>query len=546
MAGPVGWLLIAYLGSLAVLFVASLWQLDDFSGEIVQDPGLQNFKELIETPVYRNIVLRTVLIAALVTITDVILAFPIAFYMAKVASPRMRALLVVAVLMPLWSSYLVKVYAWRIMLQNEGVVNWALDPFGLSGPGFGNVATWLVFSYLWLPFMVLPIYAGLERIPNSMLDASGDLGGRPWMTFRRVVLPLALPAVAAGSIFTFSLTLGDYIAPTLVSSTQFIGNVVYANVGIANNLPLAAAFATVPVAIMIVYLLIARRLGAFESLLMHISNGMRWVLRIGTAITLAFIYVPLIVIAIYAFNKSRSQAWPIDGFTLEWFDRAVNNPGVRDAFWTSMKAALGATAIAVLLGTLAALAVSRYRFFGRETISFLIILPIALPGIVTGMALNSTFTQVLGIDLSLFTVIVGHATFCIVVVFNNAVARLRRSGTSLEEASMDLGANGWLTFRHVTFPTLRTALVAGALLAFALSLDEIIVTTFTIGNEQTLPIWIFANYARPNQLPIVNVVGLMVILLSIIPVYLANKLSQDPVGLTGTAPKAPGAAAGAR
>ena len=240
---------------------------------------------------------------------------------------------------------------------------------------------------------------------------------------------------------------------------------------------------------------------------MHISNGVRWVLRIGTAITLAFIYIPLIVIAIYAFNESRSQAWPIDGFTIEWFDRALNNPGVRDAFWTSMKAALGATAVALLLGTLAALAVARYRFFGRETISFLIILPIALPGIVTGMALNSTFTQVLGIDLSLFTVIVGHATFCIVVVFNNAVARLRRSGTSLEEASMDLGANGWLTFRHVTFPTLRTALVAGALLAFALSLDEIIVTTFTIGNEQTLPIWIFANYARPNQLPIVNVVG---------------------------------------
>jgi len=280
---------------------------------------------------------------------------------------------------------------------------------------------------------------------------------------------------------------------------------------------------------------------------MHISGGMRWVLRVGTAITLAFIYIPLIVIAIYAFNESRSQAWPIDGFTLEWFERAVNNPGVRDAFWTSMKAALGATAVALLLGTLAAMAVSRYRFFGRETISFLIILPIALPGIVTGMALNSTFTQVLGVDLSLFTVIVGHATFCIVVVFNNAVARLRRSGTSLEEASMDLGANGWLTFRHVTFPTLRTALVAGGLLAFALSLDEIIVTTFTIGSEQTLPIWIFTNYARPNQLPIVNVVGLMVILLSIIPVYLANRLSQDPVATPGAAgaPAAAGAA-GAR
>jgi putative spermidine/putrescine transport system permease protein len=207
-----------------------------------------------------------VLIAALVTLTDALLAFPIAFYMAKVATPRVRALLVVAVLMPLWASYLVKVYSWRIMLANSGMVNWLLDPFGLSGPGFGNVATWLVFSYLWLPFMILPIYAGLERIPNSLLDASGDLGGGAWMTFRRVIFPLAFPAVVAGSIFTFSLTLGDYITPTLVSSTQFIGNVVYANVGIANNLPLASAFATVPVAIMLVYLLLARRLGAFESL----------------------------------------------------------------------------------------------------------------------------------------------------------------------------------------------------------------------------------------------------------------------------------------
>jgi len=271
---------------------------------------------------------------------------------------------------------------------------------------------------------------------------------------------------------------------------------------------------------------------------------MRWVLRVGTGVTLAFIYLPLVVIAMYAFNESRSQAWPIDGVTLEWFDRAVNNPGVRDALWTSVKAGLGATAVALLLGTLAALAVARYRFFGRETISFLVILPIALPGIVTGMALNATFSQVLNVDLTLFTVIVGHATFCIVVVYNNAIARLRRTGTSLEEASMDLGANGWKTFRYVTFPALRSALVAGALLAFALSFDEIIVTTFTIGGEQTLPIWIFTNYARPNQLPVVNVVGLCVILLSIIPVYIANRLSQDPVGAPGAAPAA--GAAGAR
>lgn len=266
LAGPVGWLVVAYLGSLAVLFVAAFWQLDPFTSEVVREPTLQNFETIAEGEVYRNIVLRTVGIAAAVTITDALLALPIAFYMAKVARPRVRALLVVAVLMPLWSSYLVKVYAWRTMLSEDGILNWALDPLGLSGPGYGNVATWLVFSYLWLPFMILPIYAGLERIPNSLLDASGDLGAGAGHTVRRVILPLAFPAIVAGSIFTFALTLGDYITPQLVSSTQFIGNVVYANVGVANNLPLAAAFATVPVAVMIIYLLVARRLGAFENL----------------------------------------------------------------------------------------------------------------------------------------------------------------------------------------------------------------------------------------------------------------------------------------
>jgi putative spermidine/putrescine transport system permease protein len=278
--------------------------------------------------------------------------------------------------------------------------------------------------------------------------------------------------------------------------------------------------------------------------MLHLSKGTRWALRIGTAITLAFVYIPLVVIGIYAFNSSRSQSWPIDGLTLDWFDKAFHNPGVREALWTSVKAGLGATAIALVLGTLAALAVSRRRFFGRDTISFLIILPLALPGIVTGMALNATFTQVLNVDLSLFTVIVGHATFCIVLVYNNAVARLRRVGGSLEEAAHDLGAGMWRAFRDVTFPQLRTALVAGALLAFALSFDEIIVTTFTAGSQETLPIWIFSNYSRPNQLPIVNVVGLSVIVLSIIPVYLANRLSQDPIGAPGGAGGAGAAARG--
>jgi putative spermidine/putrescine transport system permease protein len=266
LAAPMGWLGVAYLGSLAVLFVAAFWKLDPFTSEIVHSYGTQNFQTIIDGSTYRAIAGRTITIAALVTLADMVLAFPVAFYMAKVATPRIRNLMIVAVMVPLWSSYLVKVYAWRTILSTEGILNWALNPLGISGPGFGNFATWLVFTYLWLPYMVIPIYAGLERLPDSMLAASGDLGAKPFTTLRRVVLPLMVPAIAAGSIFTFSLTLGDYITPQLVSSTQFIGNVVYANVGIANNLPLAAAFGTVPVLVMMIYLLIVRRLGAFDNL----------------------------------------------------------------------------------------------------------------------------------------------------------------------------------------------------------------------------------------------------------------------------------------
>jgi putative spermidine/putrescine transport system permease protein len=264
---------------------------------------------------------------------------------------------------------------------------------------------------------------------------------------------------------------------------------------------------------------------------------MKRLLRIATALTLAFIYLPLLVIALYAFNERRTQTWPIPGLTLQWFGKAFHNPGVRDALLTSLKAGLGATAIAILLGSLAATAVARYRFFGREAVSFLVILPIALPGIVTGMALNATFRELLepfGIGLGLFTVIVGHATFCIVVIYNNVVARLRRTSRSYEEASADLGASTWQTFRFITLPALRSALMAGALLAFALSFDEVIVTTFTAGSSETLPIWILTNLSRPNQLPIVNVVGVLVILLSAVPVYLAQRLSRDGV-VTGQA-----------
>jgi len=264
LSGPVAWLVVGYLGSLAVLLAAAFWNVSALTGEVSQTFSLDNFKTLVTEPVYRTIAWRTIRVASLVTITDALLAFPIAFYMAKVASPRARSALVVAVLMPLWSFYLVKVYAWRTILSAGGALNWALEPLGINGPGYGTTAVWLVMSYLWLPYMIIPIYAGLERIPDSLLSASEDLGASPFTTFRRVILPLAFPAVVAGSIFTFSLTMGDYITPTLVSNNQFIGNVVFNN--ITNNLPLASAFACVPIIVMIIYLLVARRLGAFEHL----------------------------------------------------------------------------------------------------------------------------------------------------------------------------------------------------------------------------------------------------------------------------------------
>jgi putative spermidine/putrescine transport system permease protein len=269
LAAPVGWLVVAYLGSLAVMLFNGLWRFDLGTQIVVKEIGLSNFQRLWDNEVYRTITIRTLGMAAVVTVTCAVLAFPIAFTMAKLASPRTRRFLLIAVLLPLWASYVVKVYAWRTILAQEGVLNWVLDPFGITGPGTGGtglMGVWLTLTYLWLPYMVLPIYAGLERISDNLIDASSDLGASPFTTFRKVILPLSFPAVVAGSIFTFSLTLGDYITPRLVSSSQFIGNVIYDEIGIAGNRPFAAAFATIPMIVMIVYLLAARRLGAFENL----------------------------------------------------------------------------------------------------------------------------------------------------------------------------------------------------------------------------------------------------------------------------------------
>ena len=266
---PLAWFLVIYLASLVVMLATAFWSVNPFTNALVHTWTLANFRQLF-TSTYLTIIGRTVAMAAIVTVTDALLALPFAYFMARVASHRTRQALFTAVLLPLWASYLARVYAWIVILQKGGTLSWAFQKAGLGAVniGYTNTAMWLVFSYIWLPFMIVPVYGALERIPGSLLEASGDLGARNWRTVRSVVLPLALPGLVAGSIFTFSLTLGDFITPVLVggASSNFIGNVIYSNIGTAGNLPFAAALAVVPIVIMIVYLLGARVAGAFETL----------------------------------------------------------------------------------------------------------------------------------------------------------------------------------------------------------------------------------------------------------------------------------------
>jgi putative spermidine/putrescine transport system permease protein len=268
---PVAWMILIYIAALAALFVYAFWGVDTFTGKVVHSWNFDNFREIAESGPFRGVIWRTIWIAAAVTATCALIALPFGYYMARLASPRMRTVLFVLVLLPLWSSYLVRVYAWKVILANDGILNWSLGKIGLPGAniGYSNTAMWLVFTYIWLPFMILPVYASLERIPHSYIEASRDLGASGWTTLRRIVLPLAMPGIVAGSIFTFSLTLGDYITPTLVggAGSTFIGNIVYSTgLGVSGNLPFAAAFAAIPLVVMAIYLTLAKRTGAFDAL----------------------------------------------------------------------------------------------------------------------------------------------------------------------------------------------------------------------------------------------------------------------------------------
>ncbi|MFJ3958218.1 ABC transporter permease [Arthrobacter sp. NPDC090010] len=267
LTAPAGWLVLVYIAALAALLITALWSVDSFTGKVSQTWTLDNIKQALFDPVYQGIALRTLWIAVLVTVIDAVIAIPLAFFIAKVATPRWQKLLLAAVLMPLWASYLVKAYAWRNVLAEGGLLEWLGAPLGLNSPGYSETAVILTLAYIWLPYMILPIHAGFEKVPGNLLEASGDLGAKPWATVRLVVMPLLVPSIIAGTIFTFSLTLGDYITAQIVGGkTQMLGTVVYSNVGAANNLPFASAVSLIPIAIIMIYLLVVRRTGALDEL----------------------------------------------------------------------------------------------------------------------------------------------------------------------------------------------------------------------------------------------------------------------------------------
>ena len=428
LALPLGWLVIVYFGSLFVLLLAAFWDTDPFTAEIVHTFTLENFQRIIETPVYRDVAWRTIQMAVFVTIADIVLAFPIAYYMARVASVRTRNLLVVAVLLPLWANYLVKAYAWRTILSEGGIVNWALEPFGLSFDGYSTVGLWLVFTYLWLPFMILPIYAGLERIPSSLLEASADLGGRSFMTFRRVVLPLVVP----GGRRRLDLHL-------LAHARRLHRTGAHHERAVHRHGDLQHPRSGAPDGCGVLDgpdrrrdLLPPRRPEAqgVRVPLMVESRLTRLLLRLGTGLTLAFIYGPLIVIGLYAFNRNVTQKWPIENYSTRGSrSRSTTRPSARRCCSRSSprsgrrrsRSSSERSPRSRSRGTTSS---------GARSITFAVILPIALPGIVTGLALQATIVDVLGpfgVSFGLSTIIVGHATFCVVVVYNNVIARMRRT-----------------------------------------------------------------------------------------------------------------------
>ncbi len=561
---PLLWFGVIYLGSLFALLANAFFGLDDFTGQVVREFTLKNFVELTE-PANLDVARRSVTMAIVVTLVSIVLAFPVAYYMARYARGAQKALLYIAVMLPLWSSYLVRLYAWKLLLAKEGAISWAAQQLHLTwlldallatpaigGPSlsFSTFGTFVVFVYMWLPFMILPIQAAIERIPASMVEASSDLGATPRTTFiegdraarhagHRGRLDLHVLADArrlhhsAGDRRLDAVHRPGRLPAAGRRRQHPVRRRVFAGADRRRRrLPVDREEAGgLRCALIVAGRRAASRpaaapsgAGAVRAVGAHMKASVA--LRVAAWAVIAFLHVPLALIIVYAFSaEDKSYVFPPPALTTQWFDVAWQRSDVWAAMKLSFQVAAYSTAAALVLGTLAAAALARTSFFGRDAISLLLILPIALPGVVTGIALRSAY-HTLEIPFSFWTIVIGHATFCVVVVFNNACARLRRLNPNLIEASMDLGADAFQTVRYVVLPQLGSALLAGALLAFALSFDEVIVTTFTAGQQTTLPIWMLQELIRPRQRPVTNVVAVFVIALTFIPIVAAYALTR--------------------
>ena len=538
---PLLWLGVVYLGSLFALLTQSFFSIDEFTGLVRREFTLSTYAELGQ-PANLDIILRTATMAACVSLAAACIAFPIAYYMARYARGRMKALFYLAVMLPLWSSYLVRVYSWKLILAKEGILNWVLEQLapdlaarGRAGDPGDRRAVAVDQLHRHLPGV--PLHLAALHDPAD----PGGVGARAAVAARRLGRPgrAAAPDLSpgdpaarpAGGRRRLDLHLladpGRLHHPAdrrLVAALPRSGRLHPPGHGREHS---------------------ARRRfhrgadrdhgglpdrretpGGLRCALAVPAPGASLGLKIAAVAGLLFLHVPLLLIFLYAFTtEDKSYQFPPPGLTLKWFAVAWERQDVWNALTLSLRVATVSTAIALVLGTLAAAALSRTRFFGRESVSLLIILPIALPGIITGISLRSAF-NLAEIPFSFWTIVLGHATFCVVIVYNNVVARFRRTSASLIEASMDLGADGFQTFRYVVLPSIATALLAGGMLAFALSFDEVIVTTFTAGQQSTLPIWMLTELVRPRQRPVTNVVAVFVILVTFLPILAAYYLTR--------------------
>ena len=544
---PLLWLGIVYLGSLLALLLQSFFSIDEFSGLITREFTLKTYGELLQ-PANLDIIVRTVTMAALVTLAAAVVAFPIAYFAARYARGKWKALFYLGVMLPLWSSYLVKIYAWKLILAKEGILTWLFGKLHLSWlldawlslPVVGGTSlsisftgTFIVFVYVWLPFMILPMQAALERVPANLVEASADLGASPGQTFRKVIFPLALPGIVAGSIFTFSLTLGDYIIPQIIGTSRlFIGQAVYAQQGTAGNIPLAAAFTVVPIVIMGFYLWSPSGWG--RSMRSDRSQSAPLGLKIAAAAGLLFLHLPILLIFLYAFTtEEKSYQFPPPGLTtavvrghlgpagrLGGADAVGHGRGDRHGDRAGPRHALRGRRLAARSSSGA----RRSRCWSSCRSRC----PASSPA--SRCARPSTSPTSRSRSGPSCSATRPSASWSSTTTRSRASAAPRGS---LIEASMDLGADGFQTFRHVILPNIGTALLAGGMLAFALSFDEVIVTTFTAGQQQTLPIWMLEELVRPRQRPVTNVVAMFVMLVTLLPILAAYYLTRDGDQIAG-------------